>query len=87
MGWPVIQVEGAHDYSFLLPKRYFELSSSSSKRLSGNGMMMQQVMAWNLFVYSNCLRRDALQAWRPPLRLKTAIIADDAEEEQLKRED
>jgi hypothetical protein len=67
MGWPVLPVHTAADYKHTVPPAMFSLSSGSQKRLAGNGMCLQQVLAWYLYVHAHCLRKSVLADMEPPL--------------------
>ena len=64
MGWPVL--EGCK-YFGLVPKSFKGLSAAERQRLTGNGMCLQQVFSWILYVQSHCVRRDMVCRWIPPL--------------------
>ena len=72
MGWPVLPLPMCKKYASAIPEVYKNLSSATANptRLSGNGMMLQQIAAWNLYLWGNLVRRDVLSQWRPPLRLR-----------------
>ena len=66
MGWPVLP-EG-NELGKQLPDIYNTMyEAGQGKRLAGNGMTMQQVTSWLLYLLSHLVRRDAVSRWRPPL--------------------
>ena len=70
MGWPVFEIGTASQrvgYSKVLPAAMQKLSGAAQRRLSGNGMCLQQVLSWFLYVQAHCLRKDAILKWAPPL--------------------
>ena len=78
MGWPVLPIGNASKYTTVLPRLYLcnhhgqggtTTTSPSALKLSGNGMMLQQVAAFSLYIWGNIVRREALQLWKPRLRL------------------
>lgn len=71
MGWPSVPLEPCRKYAAAIPSFYSNLGSFASNptQMAGNGMMLQQVAAWQLYLWGNVIRRDLLQQWRPPLRV------------------
>jgi hypothetical protein len=67
MGWPVLAVHTAAEYMHTVPPAMFNLSAGAQKRLAGNGMCLQQVLAWYLYVHAHCLRKSVLVDMEPPL--------------------
>lgn len=43
-----------------VPDVITNLNTQESRHLSGNGMMLAQVLAWILYTQSNCIRREVL---------------------------
>ena len=66
MGWPVLDRPG-QKYAHLVPGSLKVSGSSARRRLCGNGMCMQQVLAWFLYVQAHCVRKQLLMKWSPPL--------------------
>jgi hypothetical protein len=63
MGWPMIAIEGSKLSKSLkatVPDVIANLNTQESRHLSGNGMMIAQVVAWILYTQSNCVRREVL---------------------------
>lgn len=69
MGWPVASCKESAEYLHCCPPSWSKLSVAAKRRLSGNGMMLQQVMAWALFVLSHTARRSTLQALMMPISI------------------
>ncbi|CAE7282990.1 unnamed protein product [Symbiodinium sp. CCMP2592] len=67
MGWPVLGTASCPQYAPVLPRSLSQQSHHMRRRLSGNGMCLQQVFAWFLFVQSHCARKQLLLHWVPPL--------------------
>ena len=44
------------------------LSFAERRSLSGNGMLMCQVLVWQLYIMSHCVRRCYLERLGPPLK-------------------
>jgi hypothetical protein len=69
MGWPSIVSE--HNQTFAARLRLGEVLAGTSfaerRSLSGNGMMLPQVMAWTLYVMSHCARRAYFEQLTLPL--------------------
>ena len=66
MGWPVLG-QLSSQYAHVLPKSLQQQSPYMRRCLSGNGMCLQQVYAWFLYVQSQCARRHMLLQWSPLL--------------------
>ena len=80
MGWPsIVRPENADIAKALgLEASLQHVSRAARRSLAGNGMMLPQVMAWLLYVFSNVARREKLQALCVPLRVASlAVPADD----------
>jgi hypothetical protein len=69
MGWPSICSDGNKVYSDLLrlDAAYETTSAYARKSLTGNGMQLQQVMGWFLYVAGHTVRKDVLERLRLPL--------------------
>jgi hypothetical protein len=70
LGWPVIDLKSTQKYQHCVPARYWELSTQTMQKFTGNSMSLQQMSAWSIYISSNIVRRDKLQQWMPPLRFK-----------------
>ena len=70
MGWPCVpELHACGRYSDLLPDVPEVSSTSTSRRLNGNGMHLAQVGSWVLFILSYAMRRDIAVALLPPTRV------------------
>ena len=78
MGWPVL--DGCK-YLGLVPKSFQKLTAVEQQRLSGNGMCLQQVFAWIVYVQSHCVRCDMVCRWTPPL-LPSCYPVDESHSKQ-----
>ena len=67
MGWPTLLMGDSYKYMSVLPTCLKELSSNVRKKLAGNGMCLQQVMAWFCYVTSHIVCRSQALLWQPPL--------------------
>ena len=67
MGWPCLNVGSASQYRSCVPAALGDASRSARKRFAGNGMCLQQVLSWFVFVMSNTIRRSDVVQWAPPL--------------------
>ena len=85
MGWPVLDIGVSRTYSKCLPPSMQTFMSTSARERStrsGNAMMLCQVYAWSLYVFSNIVRRRELEALMPSLTYKRPpkrMLADDTE--------
>jgi hypothetical protein len=81
MGWPsIVRPEKADLAKALgLEASLQHVSRAARRSLAGNGMMLPQVMAWLLYVFSNVARRAKLQALCVPLRLASLEAPVDSE--------
>lgn len=84
MGWPAIRLPGNNVYADAvgMDDMFSEASPHARRQLAGNGMMLPQVMAWLLYVYSHTVRKDRLQ--QLPMRLRSAAVPSaDSEDDTL----
>ena len=69
MGWPAI--DNDHNEAFAsrlgLQKVYQDIGRHGRNHLSGNGMMLPQLLAWKLYCMSNTVRRSSLEGFQWPL--------------------
>ena len=70
MGWPTLNVGKMSEYANLMPEVLKDLSSASRKRLAGNGMCLQQVVAFLSYCFAHTVRRSSALQWTPPLHTK-----------------
>jgi site-specific DNA-cytosine methylase len=69
MGWPCLPLPGCESYMDLqgYSSAGCQLSFAEQRSLSGNGMVLPQVAAWWLYIFSHTVRRELLERMAPPM--------------------
>ena len=85
MGWPTTSFP-ANEKARRSIQNHLDIlqtkSHNTRRILTGNSMHCAQLTAWNLYILSHCVRRDAIECYRPPLRYKRPRDDVPAEEEK-----
>ena len=74
MGWPSITFKENAVYAEELGLNLQHSSRNARRNLSGNSMMLCQVMDWFLYCFSHTVRRAALEQFRPALCVSSVEV-------------
>ena len=90
MGWPCVEIDGQRNEmmkrSTGIETSRKKMSYTERRSISGNGMVLPQLAAFWLYIFGNTVRRDILERYRPPLRLRPPHM-DDLEESDSELDD
>lgn len=75
MGWPSLPHAMSWKYKACIPSTYWDTSIQDHFALLGNSMSLQQIAAFQLFVYSHVIRRDRAIRMCPPLEVEARVEA------------
>lgn len=76
-GWPMIPLGNTQSFVDVLNPALLECKSGRELLVGlGNGVHLTTLTAWNLYIVSNCVRRQAIEFLAPPLQLAHDVGAD-----------
>ena len=83
MGWPSIVTEHNREYAEALDltNSFASATSRQQRKLAGNGMDLNCIMSWYLYVFSNVFRKSKLQKLELPIKNVIDDSDDEGEEE------
>ena len=82
MGWPCIRTEGNASFAELIGGQPAGLSAFERRQLSGNGMVLRQLGAWQSLCFSCIAKRSSVERLLPGLAAQPAHYDQDELEDE-----